>query len=175
MNTLGLLLILSIPLIYWRKKHQQNARLAFKYQLYAIRDDLRKAAIQGRVSKQSVGFQYFDQNLSLLINQSYYYTLFKVLFVAFSKNKSTPAQIKLNQQLMAEVKASSLLQSIQNQQLNTIRHYLVHQHFVTSNLLVKPLLLLVFGPSFLFSKINGYIQETFQFPQNIHDSKRVSY
>lgn len=160
-------------LAFWRRMHLHYSQLRFKYDLYTLRDRLRRAAMYGEVSAESWVFDYFDRTISKNIGQSYYITLAHIIILGY-RHENDENLLKFKQKLKKETEGSEFYKKLQSDLQEASVRYVMNQHYVTVNWVLVPILTPIFGTAVLLSKLNGWMSKTFILPE-VSDSNRLAY
>lgn len=126
------LLFLLIVLANWRRHHHRLAEQQFRYEVYSLRDRLRRLAIEGKLDCNSRVFDFLDLSFSKAIKDHYYMTIFRL--VALGKKHSKDMRFKkAYEEVMKEItlNPNNELLEIKNQYEQVVLKYIISQHFVT--------------------------------------------
>lgn len=158
-------------LAFWRKMHQRYHWLVFKYKVYALRDQLRTLAYQGKIDKESWIFEYYDNTFSKAIGKSYYITGFYVSMLAY-KYKDDEEFIQLKRKISIETKSNPVLEELTDSFVLAVKKYIREQHFVSITCIIAPILILLYGTQKVTQKFTESAANLLIWPDT-SDSKRV--
>ena len=167
----GFFLALVFFLFIWKRVHIHYQTLIFKYKIYAVRDRLRLMAIKGEIDRNNWVFDYYDNTLSKVINESYYITLFR-LCILFVKYRNFEPLQKLNIKLNEEIAKSEILRNIQKDFTEAVKEYVFEQHKITVKYILIPIIFPLIGLTVATVKLNSWINSITVFPDT-SDSKRL--
>lgn len=169
MYWIGTIVLILITLSFWRHFHQKYATLRFKYKIYSIRDSLRKMAIKGEIESNWM-FDFFDTSLSKAISESYYITLFRLSTLALI-HENNQELIKFSKKLDNSISANPKIKEIQEEYFLAVKSYVLDQHYVSINFVIKPLSVLIFGAATAASKFNQWLKGILVYPETSASEK----
>jgi hypothetical protein len=147
---IGSLAIFFIALAMCRKMHQRLVLAKFRFHVFALRDELRMLAIENKISSKSFAFNFFDGLFSRTINDAYYLTLFHLVMVGF-RNPNILSDENFNSRYSEALAGNDELNSIVHRFYNASTTYISGQHWLTINMLLRPLFRMAWG-SYLLKK-----------------------
>ena len=163
-NALVITIMVLFLLALWRKMHQKNEQLKFKYKVYALRDKIRYKAITGEIDPNHWLFDYYDNTFSKAISRSYYITLLSVLVLNF-KHQDEEELHKFSKKLIKETEKEPVFREIYYEYLNALLHYIVMQHMVSMKFIIKPVALPIIGAKKLSEILEKYMKNLLYFPE----------
>lgn len=155
-----ILVIIAIARYY----HQNYVSLKFKYEIYSLRDNLRMAAIENRIDKDDQLFEYFDVSFSRVISESYYITLFRVIFLFFMYGDDKSV-LEVNKIIDEETKKNPFYDHLRNEYHKCLRNYMVEQHYISFTFIIKPLSKIILSPAMAASKFKSILKGSFYLPE----------
>ncbi len=163
------LLVVLLVAIYWNRLHQQHAELKYKFAMFALRDKLRKMAIDGEISPSSVIFDYYDTTLSKNIESSGHLTLFWLYFL-YRNHKNSPALEEFHKEIEVGLSAYPGLRYVEAKMIDAIHVYLTDQHVVVLSI-IKPIFYLVLGMKVAKGRFRKLVESVLYNPETSGTSK----
>ena len=163
-TTLAIIIIVLFLLALCRRLHQSYEALKFKYKLYALRDQLRKMAINNKIDSGSWLFDYYDNSFSKAISEAYYLTLFRVVILEFKYNDSKEFE-NFAKKVEFESRKYPELEQIRKAYFEAVKSYLLNQHYISVNFFIKPVAKLLIGASTTARKFNKLLEGILFFPE----------
>ncbi len=169
MYWIGTIVLVLVILSFWRHLHQKYATLKFKYKIYSLRDSLRKMTINGEVEPNWM-FDFFDTSLSKAISESYYITLFRLSTLATIHEKDQEL-MKFSEKLENEISLYPKIKRIQEEYILAVKSYVLDQHYVSINFILKPLAVLILGTATAAYKFNQWLRGILVYPETSASEK----
>ncbi len=121
-----------VAVIGFLLRSQRNVRLSIKYRyrIYALRDDLRLKAIEGRISPHSWVFDYLDSSFSKIIGQLGTLSIYKVGILAILHRRDKRLQ-EFRKKISTELKKNEEFRELYNQYGNLLFEFFVERHKTT--------------------------------------------
>jgi len=160
----GVLILLLLVLIVWRRYHHNYAMLKFKYTIYSLRDQLRLMAINSELEKESWVFDFFDTSFSKAVSSSYYITLMRLSILSVVHEKDV-ALMAFSKKLEEEFAKNPKLQKLQQDYIDAVKSYVIDQHYISINFIVRPIVVLIFGTALAASKLNQWLKGILVYPE----------
>ena len=170
MDIIYTLLLLFFVFAFWRKMNNSYSNLLFKYEIYKIRDQLRAKAIANEIPSDNWVFYYFDKSLSKTIAESYYITLFRMI-VLVVLHGADEKLLEFNKKFQNEIEKNPELKSIHSSYMNSIKKYIISQHYVSIQYIIKPVLSPLVGTTRLASIFTKWARELLIFPETSESQK----
>lgn len=120
-----------------RKQQQLLAQEKFEHKLYALRDKLRRLAIEKKVDSNEKIFDFLDLTLSQLIMNSYDITIAYTIFNR-NYNKDNKQLQELKAEITELINTNAHYKSIMKGIRRSMDEYFKDQHRVTSVILYVP-------------------------------------
>lgn len=171
MAAYSITVIILVLLVFIRKLNLKKVELKFKYDVYQLRDELRRDAIEGKTNTDNWLFEYFDVTLSKMVSESYYITLF-FMIVANFRNESNPNYQVFKEKVFKDIEADEYYKGF-HQKLNAVASdYLLRQHFFTTTFLV-PIVGLILGADAMRKRFNIWVDKLTIDPQTSASSEYI--
>tara|TARA_R110002096_G_scaffold417113_1_gene620631 strand:+ start:4360 stop:4833 length:474 start_codon:yes stop_codon:yes gene_type:complete len=146
----------------WRNLHLKSIEQKFKYQLYAYRDELRGAAVNGKIDPDFWLFKYFDETISKRIATSHHLTLFHVLALNYRYRGNKEVE-EFTKKLDKAVKSNKFYANFQKEMNSATLMYIAEQHYITYKIF-KPPVVFIFGAGSFLRNISGSIKKLWSLP-----------
>lgn len=133
----GLTMAFCLLWSFWKRKHNSYAELVFRTQLFELRDELRRLAIDGKVDAENQLFDYYDYSLSKTIEMSHSLTLFYVITFkirAESDDNYIEASNRVSEMITEQ--NDSNLNGIRERWVTAMAEYVSEQHKISFGILV---------------------------------------
>lgn len=164
MVILGSILSILLVLSLWRRYHHSLAALKFKYKLYALRDRLRMLSVDGVVNCDDWVFDFMDRSLSKSISDSYHITLVRLILLNFAHSEDLELG-RFNEKLERTFASNPEFEKIRTEYLLAVKEYVIDQHYVSVNIILKPGARVIFGASTAAFKLNSWLKGILVYPE----------
>ncbi len=166
--------LIMLILAVWRRFHQKYVNLKFKYDVYALRDELRLMAQNGVIDKDGFLFEYYDDSFSKAIAESYYITIFRIVLLA-KKYELDPRYKELRSTLDNETKKIPEIQELKLRYAAAIQTYVTDQHYVSARMIIIPLIKLAHGTAWTTKKFSKWLKMVLVFPETSASEEYFSH
>lgn len=172
LDLLATILFLFILLANLRRHHQRYAEQKFRYELFTLRDKLRRLAIEGKIDCESKLFDFFDLTLSKAINEYYYITLIRLIVLNRKHSEDTKYK-KAYDNLMKDCDSNKESKYIKNQYERVVTEYVIKQHYVSYRFF-KPVIMFFSAATIVKRKFREIIHSVAYLPETSATDKLVS-
>lgn len=152
------------------KKYKSYNIRKFRFSLFALRDELRMAAIKGDIDEESWVFDHFDKTLSILISEAKYINILYLIILDLSHSNSTE-MIELVKKLDDEISKNKALEAIHTKSKQALNSFLKNQMLITINYFVIPIVKPFVSLKRLLDKKNDWLNKLFVFPETSESSR----
>ncbi|MBL7790882.1 MAG: hypothetical protein JNK77_01065 [Saprospiraceae bacterium] len=159
---LFLIFAVSLLALTWRRLHKQNLEDKFELRLFALRDELRRMAIEGKIDSDSPVFLHYDYSFSKMINERYYISL--VYLGLLTHRYKDNEEIKEYKKYIEQNADYAVVKDIRSKFDEILNEYLIGQHFVSIQL-IKPFLALFSLATYFQKRFHEIRRITLYFPQ----------
>jgi hypothetical protein len=152
-----------VILLVWKSFHVRLAEKQFRYSLFKVRDDLRMLAINNEIDKSSKIFTYLDETFSSTIKEHYNINIYTLLFVElFRRDKQK--EFKFLELIDEACRNNKELEKLVINYIDACREYIFDQNFVSFKVIIKPIVISIFGVKSFAAKINDFSKRTLVSP-----------
>ena len=169
MTAIFLICVTLFILSVWRRFHHQLAEKKFKYRMFALRDRLRRMAIEEKIDCNHWYFRYMDRSFSHSIRDAYFLTLFRILW-AGSKMKYEKSFVDFMRKLRVAEEEHPEVRQLLVQYQRDLHEYLVDQHYIGYTIFIKPLVSLFIGARKGQRKLTEAMKATLYVPKEDQNS-----
>jgi hypothetical protein len=164
MNVIIIISLMLTILAVWRRLHHRLAEKRFMYQMFALRDELRRLAICGEIDSRHWFFRYLDFSFSYAIRDAYYMTFFGIMLRGNRLKNDAQFQSFL-QRADAAMEEHPELRSIMSKYNQTLHDYLKEQHYIGYTIFIRPLVGFFVGIKKARTQLAFAIKTTLYVPQ----------